>query len=111
MEELFFDNVVYYLNEGMLCYGKEDFVVFMEKMDEFYEEILKDLIFFQGEVLYWVVVEFIVYGIYKKVEVGFFVVYGQQYVLLVGVFLEVENGVIIWIIIYYNFQQWILLVF
>lgn len=72
-----------------------------------YKEWLLDIVLFVNEDGMWVVVEFIVNGFYISMDEGLLEVSGQIYCLLVGSFFEIWDGQIVWIMIYYNVQDWI----
>ncbi len=53
-------------NQGKTYYGKENFEKFLQKMDECYEEELKDLVLFQVTLTERIAAEFTVMVVHKK---------------------------------------------
>lgn len=97
-------------NQGEPRIGIEKFTEFMQHMDESYEEMLSDLVFFAEPSGKRIACEFVVNGIYKKGEEGFPAAYGQKYVLPAASFLEVTDGKISRVTTYYNLPLWVKLV-
>lgn len=101
-----YDDFEYYVNEGQICCGKEMFCEFNVGMIWNYKEFLSDIVVFVNDVGDWVVVEFVVNGIYLNMDEGLFEVWGQIYVLFVGMFFILCDGKIVCVMIYYNLVDW-----
>ncbi|MEI7583141.1 nuclear transport factor 2 family protein [Runella sp.] len=97
-------------NQGDVRIGNEKFTEFMQKMDEAYEEILTELVFFTSSDDTRIAAEFVVNGVYKQAEEGLPPAHGQTYILPAGAFLEVKEGKITRVTTYYNLPLWIKLV-
>lgn len=110
MMELLSDDIKHDANQGETYYGKENFAKFLQKMDECYEEELKDLVLFQATLTERIAAEFTVSGYYKKTDGDLPPAKNQHYILPADAFLEVQNGKITRITTYYNLPLWISLV-
>jgi steroid delta-isomerase-like uncharacterized protein len=97
-------------NQGEPRLGKDKFKEFLKGMDEAYQELLTEMVFFTEPSGKRIAVEFTVNGIYKKGEAGFPPAHGQSYELPAAAFLEVQEGKIIRISTYYNLPLWTRLV-
>jgi len=97
-------------NQGDVRIGNEKFTEFMQKMDEAYEEILTELVFFTSSDDTRIAAEFVVNGVYKQAEEGLPPAHDQTYILPAGAFLEVKEGKITRVTTYYNLPLWIKLV-
>lgn len=110
MLQLVDDAIRHEPNQGEPRIGKALFREFLAKMDEAYEEVLHDLVYFTSETEGRAAVEFTVHGNYKKAEEGLPEAHGQAYVLPAGAFLEVRDGKITRVTTHYNLEHWISLV-
>lgn len=110
MLSLVHSNVRHEPNQGEVRIGKEDFKVFLQRMEEAYEEQLTDMVFFTEPSGSRIAVEFTVKGVYKEAEEGLPPARGQTYELPAAAFLEVKKGKISRITTYYNLPLWIQLV-
>ncbi len=107
MLNLVSEHIIHEPNESKTRVGKDLFSAFLQKMDFAYQEELKDMMFFQGEIEGRIAVEFVVHGIYKQAEDGLPAAHGQSYMLPAGAFLSIENGKIQRITTFYNLEEWI----
>ncbi len=104
------DDVQHDINQGGTQVGKDQFRVFLQGMDNAYNESLHDIVLMSNAEGNRVAAEFIVKGTYKISEPGLPPAHGQQYELKVGTFFEIKNGLIARVTNYYNLQTWIQLV-
>lgn len=110
MIELLHEEIHHDINQGSTQTGKENFIKFLENMDICYDEQLRDMVLFVGNVEGRVAAEFVVHGIYKHADEGLPPAHNQAYVLPAGAFLEVKDSKIIRVSTYYNLPLWISLV-
>lgn len=110
MLELVHPDVRHEPNQGEPRLGKDKFREFLKGMDEAYQELLTEMVFFTEPSNSRVAVEFTVNGIYKKGEEGFPPANGQTYELPAAAFLEVNGGKITRVATYYNLPLWVKLV-
>jgi steroid delta-isomerase-like uncharacterized protein len=94
-------------NQGEPRLGKDKFKEFLKGMDEAYQELLTEMVFFSEPSGKRIAVEFTVNGIYKKGEEGFPPANGQSYELPAAAFLEVQDGKITRVTTYYNLPLWV----
>jgi steroid delta-isomerase-like uncharacterized protein len=94
-------------NQGEPRLGKDKFREFLKGMDEAYQELLTEMVFFTEPSDKRIAVEFTVNGIYKKGEEGFPPAHGQSYELPAAAFLEVQDGKITRVTTYYNLPLWV----
>jgi steroid delta-isomerase-like uncharacterized protein len=94
-------------NQGEPRLGKDKFREFLKGMDEAYQELLTEMVFFTEPSDKRIAVEFTVNGIYKKGEEGFPPAQGQSYELPAAAFLEVQDGKITRVTTYYNLPLWV----
>lgn len=97
-------------NQGEPRIGIELFTEFLQHMDESYEEILTEMVFFDEPTGERVAVEFVVNRIYKKGEEGLPEAHNQTYILPAAAFLGLKDGKISRVTTYYNLPLWIQLV-
>jgi steroid delta-isomerase-like uncharacterized protein len=97
-------------NQGEVRIGLDKFTLFLQKMDECYDEHLTDMVFFTEVSNERIAIEFTVNGIYKKGDEDLPPAHNQTYNLPAAAFLAVKNGKITRITTYYNLQLWIELV-
>ena len=97
-------------NQGGTRIGKELFAEFLNHMDYCYEETLTEMVFLAEPTNRRVAVEFVVNGIYKNTDSDLPVASGQKYILPVGAFLELSDGLISRVTTYYNLPLWMELV-
>ena len=104
------DDVQHDINQGETQVGKDRFRVFLQGMDNAYDEQLHDFVLMSNPEGNRVAAEFVVSGTYKKSEAGLPPAHGQRYDLKVGAFFEIKNGLIARVTNYYNLNTWISLV-
>jgi steroid delta-isomerase-like uncharacterized protein len=97
-------------NQGEVRIGLDKFTLFLQKMDECYDEHLTDMVFFTEVSNERIAIEFTVNGIYKKGDEDLPPAHNQTYNLPAAAFLAVKNGKITRITTYYNLPLWIELV-
>lgn len=103
-------DILHEVNQGEPRKGKELFRSFLQHMDTCYNETLSSMVFFTEPEGKRVAAEFTVNGIYKQTDGELVPAKGQQYTLLAGSFLEVQEGLITRITTYYNLPLWLKLV-
>jgi steroid delta-isomerase-like uncharacterized protein len=110
MLALLSDNIRHEVNQGDPRIGLDLYREFLKHMDECYEELLTDMVFFTEPSSQRIACEFTVNGLYKKTDGDFVPAKGQRYVLPAGAFLEISEGKITRVTTYYNLPLWIKLV-
>jgi steroid delta-isomerase-like uncharacterized protein len=103
-------DICHEVNQGPTRQGKALFEAFLQEMDEAYTEQLTDMVFYTEPSGERVAAQFTVNGIYKKGDPDMPPAHGQSYVLPVGTFLQVRDGLIAKVTTYYNLPLWIQLV-
>lgn len=98
------------VNQGGVRLGKTLFAAFLEEMDAAYAEQLTDIVVLGEPSGRRAAAEFTVNGIYKKGDADMPPAHGQSYVLPVGAFLEIQDGLIARVTTYYNLPLWLQLV-
>lgn len=93
-------------NQGATRIGKEVFSQFLQHMDDCYDETLTDIVTMTEPTDSRVACEFVVNGVYKKTDGDLPAAAGQTYVLPAGSFLEVTDGLITRVTMYYNLPLW-----
>jgi len=101
------DDVVHDINQGAREIGIQAFSTFMARMDDAYEEEIKDLVVMTTPDGTRAAAEFIVYGTYKKTDQGLPTAHHQTYELPCGAFFEIKNHKISRVTNYYNMQHWL----
>ena len=87
--------------------GKEKFLIFMKRMNDCYQETIKNLIIMTDEDGQHAAAEFVVEGMYKKTDSGLPPAQGQTYTLSGGAFFEIKDNKIIRVTNYYNLNDWL----
>ena len=100
-------DVIHDINQGSTEIGKSAFSLFMQQMNEFYQEKVKDLIIMVSENTPHAAARFIVEGTYLKTAPGLPSAKGQRYELPVLAFFEIEHDKIKRISNYYNLNDWL----
>ncbi|MGE3318666.1 MAG: ketosteroid isomerase-related protein [Candidatus Berkiella sp.] len=101
------NDVVHDINQGATEIGIEAFTTFMSRMDDAYEENIKDLVIMTNHDDTRAAAEFIVIGTYKKTDQGLPSARHQHYELRCGAFFEINNNKITRVTNYYNLQHWL----
>ena len=101
------NDVVHDINQGASEIGIQAFTTFMARMDDAYEEEIKDLVVMTTENGERAAAEFIVMGTYKKTDQGLPTAHYQTYELRCGAFFEIKNHKISRVTNYYNMQHWL----
>lgn len=101
------NDVVHDINQGDTEIGLAAFAAFMARMDDAYEENIKDLIVMTTPDGTRAAAEFIVMGIYKKTDQSLPIANQQTYELRCGAFFEIKNNKITRVTNYYNMQHWL----
>lgn len=107
MLALLADEVVHEINQGEREIGKDNFAVFLERMDSMYRETLIDVVVFGEPSGVRFAAEFTVVGKYLKAESGLPEARGQTYELPGGAFFELDDGIIQRVTTYYNMREWL----
>ena len=101
------DDVEHHINQGGVEHGREAFRAFMENMDRWYRETIKDLVIFTSDTPDRAAAEFIVHGKYLATADGLPPATGQTYVLPAAAFFTFRDGRIASIRMYYNAADWL----
>lgn len=101
------DNVIHDINQGDREIGIDAFTAFMKRMDNAYEEKIKDIVVMTNQDGSRAAAEFIVEGIYKSSDKGLPIAQNQHYELRCGAFFEIKHGKISRVTNYYNLQDWL----
>lgn len=101
------EDVVHDINQGAREIGLAAFAAFMSRMDEAYEENIRDLVIMTTPDGTRAASEFTVVGTYKKTDKGLPAAHLQRYELRCGAFFEIHNNKITRITNYYNLQDWL----
>ena len=101
------NDVVHDINQGDTEIGIQAFTAFMGRMDDAYEETIKDLVIMNTPDGKRASAEFVVLGTYKKTEQELPTAHHQTYELRCGAFFEINNNKIARVTNYYNMQHWL----
>ncbi|MBI2792479.1 MAG: nuclear transport factor 2 family protein [Gammaproteobacteria bacterium] len=101
------NNVIHDINQGDREIGIDAFTAFMERMNNAYEEKIKDIIVMTNQDGSRAAAEFTVEGIYKSSDKGLPIAKNQHYELRCGAFFEIKQGKITRVTNYYNLQDWL----
>ncbi len=101
------NQIIHEVNQGEKQIGLQPFTRFMDEMNEFYQETVKDLIIMANEEGTRASAEFIIEGVYKKTQATLPVAHNQRYALRCGAFFEIKNNKITRVTNYYNLQEWL----
>jgi steroid delta-isomerase-like uncharacterized protein len=101
------DNVIHDINQGDREIGIEAFTAFIKRMDNAYEEKIKDIIIMTNQDGSRAAAEFTVEGVYKSSDKDLPVAQNQHYELQCGAFFEIKHDKITRVTNYYNLQDWL----
>ncbi len=101
------NDVVHDINQSDTEIGLSAFAAFMARMDDAYEEQIKDLVVMTTPDGSRAAAEFIVIGVYKKTDKHLPAAHQQTYELRCGAFFEINNHKITRVTNYYNMQHWL----
>lgn len=101
------ENIEHDINQGGREVGREAFAQFLARMDVCYSEQLTDIVLMANADETRIAAEFIVNGVYKQTDPGFVEATGQTYALPAGAFLEMRDGRIARVTMYYNVADWL----
>lgn len=101
------DDVIHDINQGEREIGIAAFTQFMERMDDAYQENIKDLVIMATPDGARASAEFTVVGTYKKTDKGLPTASNQLYELRCGAFFDIKNNKISRVTNYYNLQHWL----
>jgi steroid delta-isomerase-like uncharacterized protein len=101
------DDVAHDINQGGTEVGRDDFRVFLQRMDRCYREQVVDLVVFADDSGERGAAEFFIEGEYLTTDEGLPPATGQKYRLSVGAFFEVKAGRVARITNYYNLNDWL----
>ncbi|WP_159999484.1 ketosteroid isomerase-related protein [Roseomonas sp. 18066] len=106
MLALLTDDVAHDINQGARETGKGAFRSFLARMAIHYREELRDIVVLCESSGLRAAAEFTVHGTYLATDAGLPEAVGQTYVLPVGAFFEVRDGLIARVTNYYNLEDW-----
>ena len=101
------NQVVHDINQGASEVGIEAFSQFMNRMNNAYQEKVKDLVIMANQDGSRASAEFIIDGIYLATDSDLPKANHQPYSLRCGAFFEVKNSKITRVTNYYNMQDWL----
>jgi len=101
------ENVIHDINQGTRETGKQQFMAFMERMNNHYREQLTDIVIMYSADGKRAAAEFVVKGTYLNTDNGLPDAHGQVYTLPAGAFFELRDGKVARVTNYYNLQDWI----
>jgi steroid delta-isomerase-like uncharacterized protein len=104
------EDVIHDINQGAVEVGKDAFARFMDRMRIHYDEQVEDLVVMATDDGRHASAEFKIHGTYLKTDAGLPEARQQKYVLPVGAFFAVRDGLIARVTNYYNLQAWLRLV-
>lgn len=100
------DRVEHDINEGARQSGKDAFQAFLTHMGRCYREQLSDIVILVSDDGARAAAEFVVHGEYLVTDQGLPPANGQRYDLPAGSFLEIRDGRISRVTMYYNLADW-----
>ncbi|ONG49047.1 isopropylmalate/homocitrate/citramalate synthase [Pseudoroseomonas deserti] len=106
MLALLTDDVAHDINQGARETGKGAFRSFLARMNAHYREELRDIVVLSDSSGLRAAAEFTVHGTYLATDAGLPEAMGQAYVLPVGAFFEIRDGLIARVTNYYNLEDW-----
>lgn len=106
MLECLSDDVAHDVNQGDRVTGKAAFAQFLGHMERCYKERLEDIVLMASDDRTRGAAEFTVHGAYLATDEGLPEAAGQTYVLPAGAFLDVADGKITRLTMYYNLADW-----
>jgi steroid delta-isomerase-like uncharacterized protein len=107
MLALLADNVAHDINQGTRELGKDKFTAFLKHMQKCYRERLENIVIMASADNTRFAAEFVVHGEYLSTDSDLPEAKGQRYELPAGAFLEVAQGQITRVTMYYNLQDWL----
>ncbi|QIF04061.1 ketosteroid isomerase-related protein [Roseimicrobium sp. ORNL1] len=105
--QLLTDDVKHDINQGDCDAGKENFRIFLQRMDRSYREQVCELQVFASDDGSRGAAEFFIDGKYVSTDEGLPEANGQTYYLRVGAFFDIRDGKVARITNYYNLQDWL----
>ena len=99
------EDVAHDVNQGGREIGKSAFRRFLDRMDNAYREIARDVVIMSSGDR--AAAELVIDGEYLQHEQGMPPAIGQKYTLPVGAFFEVRDGRIARVTTYYNLKDWL----
>lgn len=105
--QLLTDDVKHDINQGGCDVGRENFRIFLQRMDRCYKEQVCELQVFASDDGTRGAAEFYIDGSYISTDDGLPEATGQTYYLRVGAFFEIREGKVARITNYYNLQDWL----
>lgn len=100
------EDVAHDTNQGERQPGKAAFRAFLAHMERCYKERLEDIVIMASDDGARAAAEFVVHGQYLATDEGLPEAKGQTYILPAGAFLELANGKIVRLTMYYNLVDW-----
>jgi len=107
MLNLLHDSIIHDINQGEQQIGKNQFNIFLQNMDNYYNETLTSFQYMSNHDGSRIAVEFICDGVYKKTCEGLPPAKGQKYHLNVVCIFEIKDSLISRISNYYNLEEWL----
>ncbi|WP_419895933.1 ketosteroid isomerase-related protein [Roseomonas sp. USHLN139] len=107
MLALLTEDVAHDINQGARETGKAAFRSFLARMNTHYREELRDIVVLTDGSGQRAAAEFTVHGTYLATDAGLPEAVGQRYVLPVGAFFEIRDGLIARVTNYYNLEDWV----
>lgn len=101
------DDVAHDINQGGREVGKAAFAAFLARMEASYKEELRDIHIMVSPDGTRAAAEFVVHGTYLKADANMPAAHGQAYVLPAGAFLQLRDGRISRVTMYYNLADWL----
>jgi steroid delta-isomerase-like uncharacterized protein len=101
------EDLVHHVNQGETRHGKAAFAEFNAGMGTAYREEARDLVIFAGDAPDRFAAEFVIHGTYLATQDGLPEARGQGYVLPVGSFFTLRDGLIARVSTHYNLADWI----
>ncbi len=105
--ELLHPGVIHEINEGGVETGTGAFRAFLVRMDRCYRETVEDLVVFESSDPSRAAAEFRIRGEYLHTDEGLPEANGQTYLLRVGAFFEIRDGLVGRVSNYYNLADWL----
>lgn len=101
------DDVIHDINQGEREIGIAAFTQFMQRMDDAYQENIRDLVIMATPDGKRASAEFTVVGTYKKTDKGLPTASNQLYELRCGAFFDISDNKVSRVTNYYNLQHWL----
>ena len=106
MLELLAEDVIHDINQGAREIGREKFQWFLANANRHYRETLEDVVILTSADGHRASAECTVRGQYLATAKGLPEATGQSYSLSVGLFFEIDDGLISRVTSYYNLEDW-----